>query len=463
MCRAFFISTKAKYLDFVKNAFQIIFSRYFMNSLSNSSYDSCIKTLFSLGRFGIKPGLDTIKHLAIKLGSPEKKFKSIHIAGTNGKGSTASSIASILSASGIKTGLFTSPHLIKFNERISVNGVQISDCEVVEYYEKIKQVDNGYRSATFFEYATAMAFLFFAEKDVEYAVIETGMGGSLDATNIITPCTSIITTISMDHESFLGNTITAITSDKCGIIKKEVPVITGAKNLDALKIIEATANKSYSKLIKIDSDFCLRPSPDLLYSYESKEHGLIDDIEISLNGNHQIDNTALSITACNLLKDERITHESIRYGLKNVSWPGRLEYISKNPIIILDGAHNPEAMEKLCEYLKTNHANKPICLIIGMMSDKDHTRSLTPLAEISSRVIVAESKTPRAEKADYLGNFILHHFGISATIIPDLSEAIRFALSSNKPNELICITGSLYIVGEAKAFFEKKDFQTAPN
>jgi len=432
-------------------------------SYTNMSYDKCIKTLFGLGRFGIKPGLKTIRHLLKQLGSPEQKFKSIHIAGTNGKGSTASNIASILTASGIKTGLFTSPHLIRFNERISVNGLQIADPEVVEFYKKVKQADTEEQSATFFEYATAMAFCFFAEKGIEYAVTETGMGGQLDATNIITPRVSVITTISMDHESFLGNTIEEIAADKSGIIKHQTPVITGVRNHEALKIIETAADGNNSDLLKIDSDFCLVPDKSGSYSYSCKNHGAIDNIQISLNGDHQIDNAALSIATCAILEDKRITHDSVRNGLNSVSWPGRLEYISRNPWIILDGAHNPDAAEKLSEYLKTKHKNKKICVIVGMMKDKDIAGSLLPIAGVSSRVIVTESKSPRAEKAEVLGNFFKKHFGITPHVIPDLPAAINYALSSGRSDELVCITGSLYIAGEAKAFFEKKKFQTAPN
>ncbi|WP_027358317.1 bifunctional folylpolyglutamate synthase/dihydrofolate synthase [Desulforegula conservatrix] len=430
---------------------------------SNQAYYKCIQTLFSLGRFGIKPGLETIRHLLEKLGSPEKKIKSVHIAGTNGKGSTASSIASILSASGIKTGLFTSPHLIRFNERISINGEHISDSEVVEFYEKVKQADTGERPATFFEYATAMAFCFFAENGVEYAVIETGMGGRLDATNTITPCASIITTISKDHESFLGNTISSIASDKSGIIKTGVPVITGVRNREALKVIENEAEGSNSFLLKIDTDFSLIRSPDSSYYYKGNNNDFIGNIEIRLNGDHQIDNTALCIAACNILKDQRITKNSIRNGLKLVSWPGRLEYVSKNPFIILDGAHNPEATEKLCTYLKTMHRDKPVLFIIGMMKDKDHTQSLKPIAGLNPRIIITESKSLRAEKAEELGSFLKESFGITSTVIPDLPEAIKKGLSTKNPEEIICITGSLYIVGEAKAFFNNTDFQTAPN
>jgi len=440
-----------------------------MNSITksptrnNQAYYKCIQTLFSLGRFGIKPGLETIRHLLEKLGSPENKFKSVHIAGTNGKGSTASSLASILSASGIKTGLFTSPHLIRFNERISINGEHISDSEVVEFYEKVKQADTGERPATFFEYASAMAFCFFAENGVEYAVIETGMGGRLDATNTITPCASIITTISMDHESFLGNTIKSIASDKSGIIKTGVPVITGVRNHEALKIIENEANGSNSCLLKIDTDFSLIQGSDSSYFYKDNNNDLIGNIEIGLNGDHQIDNTALCIAACKTLKDQRITKNSIRNGLKLVSWPGRLEYISKSPLIILDGAHNPEATEKLCDYLKTVHKDQPVLFIIGMMKDKDHTQSLKPIAEMNPKIIVTESKSPRAEKAGELGSFLKKSFGITSNVIPDLPEAIKKGLSTKKAEEIICITGSLYIVGEAKAFFNNTDFQTAPN
>lgn len=426
-------------------------------------YDTCIETLFSLGRFGIKPGLEIIRHLLKELGNPQKEFRSIHIAGTNGKGSTAAGIASILQASEIKTGLFTSPHLIRFNERIRIGDTQITDEEVVELYIRVKKADTGERPATFFEYATAMAFCYFADKKVEYAVIEAGMGGRLDSTNIITPCASIITNVSMDHESFLGSNIRQIAYDKSGIIKTGVPLITGSKNPEVLEIFETETRKNNSKLFILGRDFNFTKDQRASLEFIGIQKNAIDGLEINLSGDHQIENMALSIAACRMLKEPRINDSSIKKGASNVLWPGRLEHINKNPDIILDGAHNPDAAEKLSKHLQEYHNGNKICLIIGMMKDKDQSETLKFFSEIASRVIATESKSPRAEKAENIDAIFKKEFGVPSIPIPDIGEAIEYAVNSATIDEMICITGSLYIVGEAKAFFQNQTFQTAPN
>lgn len=426
-------------------------------------YDACIDILFSLGRFGIKPGLEIMEHILDKLGNPEKKFKSIHIAGTNGKGSTASTLASIISASEIKAGLFTSPHLIKFNERIKIDGVQISDNEVVETYERVKEADTGNRPATFFEYATAMAFLLFAEKNVEIAVIEAGMGGRLDSTNVITPCACVITNISMDHEAFLGDSIRAIAKDKSGIIKQGIPVITGVRNTDALKIIEHECAEKGAILLRKGYEFDLIKGKNEVLLYKEKEKEIIADIEVGLKGDHQLENTSLAIATSRMIRDNRITAQTLRKGIRNTIWPGRLETVHHNPEIILDGAHNPEAAERLACHIKKYYPDKTVCLIIGMMKDKDMSGTLSHLSSVSSKIITTESKSPRAAKAKELAALFSIEFHFDAVPISDLPQAIEFAMGAAEKDELICITGSLYIVGEAKAFFEGSDFQTAPN
>lgn len=427
------------------------------------SYDECLKTLFGLGRFGIKPGLETIRHLLNELGCPEKKFKSIHIAGTNGKGSTAAFITSILTASGISTGLFTSPHLVRFNERFTANGVQISDQEIVDIYERVKKADNGNRPATFFEYCVAMAFCFFAEKKVEYAVIEAGMGGRFDATNVISPCVTLITTVSMDHEAFLGNSIKKIASDKSGIVKKGVPLITGSRTKEATPEIESSCRLAGSSMFTIDSDFSSGRDLDGSCHYKSKFFGQIDGIKLGLKGDHQLDNASLAITACKIIDENRIHDESIRIGLLKTTWPGRIEHIMETPCVILDGAHNPESAQKLGEYLKSLGIDRKIWLITGIMKDKEHSLTLQPLINICNRIITTRSTSQRSENPDVLKTFIKSISDMDAISIPDIPKAIDFALNSAAPSDIVCITGSLYVVGEAKAYFNKTDFQTAPN
>lgn len=432
------------------------------------SYELCIRTLFSLGRFGIKPGLETINHLLEKTGNPHKQFRSVHIAGTNGKGSTAAFTSSILISSGIKTGLFTSPHLVRFNERISINNVFIPDSEVVELFNRIKKADTHERPATFFEYATAMAFLYFAENNAEIAVIEAGMGGRLDCTNAVFPEVSVITDVSIDHEQYLGNSLSGIASEKAGIIKHGIPVVTSSRNETVLEIIERKASENNSGFYSIDCDFSLVSDGSGRLSYSGISGEIIRDVKIGLKGDHQIDNAALCLAVCGIIGicDKRITPESSRRGLADAKWPGRLEYVSMNPDIILDGAHNPDAAEKLAAYLEKNYgSSRKITFITGMMADKDQTETLRHLVPIAHRIIFTSSDSHRAENPENLKKTAekISGFNVEIIVISDLKKAVSFCVDNSGQGDVICITGSLYIAGEAKAFFENRRHQTAPN
>lgn len=439
-----------------------------MENNPEDSYERCIRELFSLGRFGIKPGLDVISHLLAKLGNPQNHFRSVHIAGTNGKGSTAAFTSSILISSGIRTGLFTSPHLVRFNERITIDGVQIADSEVVDIYVRVKMADTYERPATFFEYATAMAFLYFAENGVETAVVEAGMGGRLDCTNVIYPEVSVITSVSMDHEYYLGNTLSEIASEKSGIIKNGIPVVTSSRNEIVLEILEKTASEKKACFYALDRDFRLVPdgSSGLLYSGVSGEK--IRCTGIGLKGGHQIDNAALSLAVCGILgvNDRRITPETSSLGIAAAEWPGRLEYVRFNPDIILDGAHNPDSAEKLANYLRQQYSGRiKLTMIIGMMADKDQSETLRHLAGVADRIIFTSSGSHRAETPENLRNLTenIPGFRSEVYLFSDVRQALTFCIDNSEMEEVICIAGSLYIVGEAKAFFEDRKHQTAPN
>lgn len=410
--------------------------------------------MYGLKRFGIKPGLSTIKSMMKYLGNPQDNFACIHVAGTNGKGSIASALASILNISGYKVGLYTSPHLIRFNERIRINNHCISNKNVVASYEAIKNVDCGIRKATFFEYATAMAFYEFHRQKVDWAVIETGMGGRFDATNIIKPALSIISNISVEHKTYLGNTIAKITREKGGIIKKCSPVVTGVKQKSAILPLKDIAAAKSAPLYRLGDEFKVRRNKLGAFTYFGIKN-IWRNLHTGLPGDYQIDNAALAIAACEILNKNKadISLQNIKDGLAQNYWPGRLEIVSTAPFILLDGAHNLIAAQNLAKFLSKNLTDRKITLVIGILSDKPYSAMLRRLLPVCSRTILTRPGTDRAlapEKLYLTAKDIISDIHI----IPDVGKAVRHAIETTPPDDAICIAGSLYVVGEAKEELE---------
>jgi dihydrofolate synthase / folylpolyglutamate synthase len=420
-----------------------------------ATYSDCLKSMYGLRRFGIKLGLSTIQQILSRLGNPQQRFACIHVAGTNGKGSVASFLAAILKASGYKVGLYTSPHLVRFNERICVNNEQISDENVVSAYRAVIDVHVGDREPTFFEYTTAMALYEFGRQGVDWAVIETGMGGRLDATNVLEPVVSIITNVSLEHQGYLGKTLAEIAGEKGGIIKRNTPVVTAVSQPSAISVLESLASDLSAPLFRLKKDFRVRRNADHSFSYYGLDH-VWRGITTSLTGNHQVENAALVLAACELLirGNTIISMEHIQTGLDNTHWPGRLEVVSDHPMIILDGAHNLNASKELAKYLRTELKGRRITLIIGILADKPYAAILGNLLPACSRVILTSPGIDRALSVDSL-------YPIAAAIttevqkIPDVCSAIAFAVQNAQPDEVICVAGSLYVVGEAKAFLNQ--------
>jgi dihydrofolate synthase/folylpolyglutamate synthase len=423
--------------------------------VSKKSYENCLKTMYGFRRFGIKLGLSTIKKILAGLGDPQDNFTCIHVAGTNGKGSVASSLASILQRSGYKTGLYTSPHLVRFNERIQVNNRPISNEKVVASYSAVKNAHSGQRNPTFFEFTTAMAFFEFAAQKVDWAVIETGMGGRLDATNVINPVLSIITNISLEHREYLGNTLTQIAAEKAGIIKKRTPLVTGIRQKKAFAEIERIAAGKKAPLFRLGSNFKVRRSQGQTFSYYGIEN-VWHNLQTALPGSYQVDNAALVLAACEIIgkNNTAITLNNIQEGLAKNHWPGRLEIVSNNPLIILDGAHNLAAARNLAKFLATNFAGKAVTLVIGILDDKPYKEMLKSLLTPATRVILTRAKTNRALEPGKLYE-VAKSLIPDATIIPDVGQAIKNAVETTPRHGAICIAGSLYVVGEAKEAFEK--------
>ncbi len=413
--------------------------------------------MYGLRRFGIKLGLSTIQQILSGLGNPQHRYASVHVAGTNGKGSVASFLASILKSSGYKVGLYTSPHLVRFNERICVNNQQISDENVVSAYRAVTDVYGGDREPTFFEYTTAMALYEFGRQAVDWAVIETGMGGRLDATNVLQPVVSIITNVSLEHQGYLGKTLAEIAGEKGGIIKRNTPVVTAVSQPSAITVLENLASELNAPLFRLKKDFRVRRNADHTFSYYGLDH-VWRGITTSLTGSHQVENAALVLAACELLSrgNTILPLKHIQAGLDNTRWPGRLEVVSDHPMIILDGAHNLNASKELAKYLRTELKGRRITLVIGILEDKPYEAILEHLLPACSRVILTSPKIDRALPVDIL-------YPIAAAItpdvqmIPEVSSAIAFAVQNARPEDVICVAGSLYVVGEAKAFLNQSD------
>ena len=420
------------------------------------TYQSCLNEMYALRRFGIKLGLDTIGRILSGLGNPQEHFNAIHIAGTNGKGSVAATLASILNACGLRTGLYTSPHLVRFNERIVVDRQPISDENVLSAYRTVKTAAKVDREPTFFEFATAMAFHEFKCRKVEWAVVETGMGGRLDATNIIHPALSIITNVSVEHREYLGRRISQIAGEKAGIIKTGVPVVTAVRQKTAIAVVESVAAKRIAPLFRLGKDFRIRRSAADTVTYSGlnvRWRGL----KTALRGGHQLENTALALAACDVLSPVigAIEPECLQRGLAETRWPGRLEQVLDQPLTLLDGAHNLIAARALGRYLKTGLAGRAITLVIGILDDKPYREILSALVPHCRRVILTRPKIDRALPPEKL---IPAASELTAdwSVIPDVAAAVSHAINSTAPDDVVCIAGSLYVVGEAKAALENR-------
>lgn len=406
--------------------------------------------MYSLRRFGIKLGLSTIKSILHNLGNPQDTYRCIHVAGTNGKGSIASALSSILQLSGYKVGLYTSPHLVKFNERIRINNLPISDKNVVKSYQAVNKVIQSDLKVTFFELTTAMAFYEFNRQRVDWAVIEAGMGGRLDATNIIKPVISIISNISVEHQRYLGSTIGQIAGEKGGIIKKSVPVITGVKQKKATSVLKKMAAKQSAPFYRFGDAFRVRRSKNGTFTYFGI-NTVWRNMRTGLLGNHQIDNAAIVLAACEILNQNKtnLSFQNIKEGLAQNRWPGRLEIVSSSPLILLDGAHNLIAARRLAKFLSDNLTDRNITLVAGILDDKPYAAMLAALLPLCNKVILTRPKIDRAlspEKLFPAAKKIVQDI----QIVPDVGKAIKYAIKTVSVNDAICIAGSLYLVGEAK-------------
>ena len=432
------------------------------------NYQESLAYLESLNIFGIKLGLERIQKLLARLELPQERYRTIHVTGTNGKGSVSAMLAGILRHSGIHTGFYSSPHLVSYTERIRVDGQAISEQEFADCLSSIKvyidqMVADGEECPTQFEVLTALAFFYFAIKHVEYAVIEVGLGGLLDSTNVIVPEVSIITNVTLEHADRCGGTLEGVAHHKAGIIKDDVPVVTAAQGV-ALDIIRQQAEEKNADIFVAGEDF----SADFI-SYEGNfqrlefSSGLLGAVKepytLHLLGKHQIENAAVAVMAAKLISnlDSRITNKTIDDALTLVSWPARFEQADYNgQKIIIDGAHNPAGMTALRESLDLYFPAPERVLLLGILKDKDIDTMLDILLRPNDTVVVTVPHSDRASDPQILAGKVAAHVQ-HVEAIADNNEAMNRALELANGEKLLVMAGSLYLVGGLrKLLMDKK-------
>jgi dihydrofolate synthase/folylpolyglutamate synthase len=397
---------------------------------------------------GINLDLGPVTRLLRSLGNPHKNYRTVLVGGSNGKGSVAAMLSSILTRGGFTVGLYTSPHLIDFRERIRINNRMIQQEDLSQLIDQVRNVVT--EDVTYFEFATAVAFLHFYRCQVDLAVLEVGMGGRLDATNVVDPEVSVITTVSLEHQRYLGRNLNSIAREKGGIIKRQGICLTAAKQATVIKTLENICSDRQSRLYRVGKEIRVRRSKGGTFSYDgiSKTY---QNLPISLMGRHQVDNAALALAALELLEDKgySIAEETIVQGLREVRWEGRLEILNDNPRLIVDGAHNPAAISVLYRTLKDDFTYGRLILIFGVLKDKNYGAMLRKLAPLADTIIVTRPKEERALQPDTLRS-VAHHYNKNVEVIDDPRQALLQAVRRAHAHDLICVTGSLYLVGEIK-------------
>jgi dihydrofolate synthase / folylpolyglutamate synthase len=435
-------------------------------------YNESVRYLLTLGRELASPrharaakfDLTNIRALAARMNAPQQKFRSVHIAGTNGKGSTAAMLESVLRAAGYRTGLYTSPHLERINERIRINGAEISGAEFAAAFTQLRDLIEQMLGAgelaahpTFFECMTAMAFDVFARATVDFAVLETGMGGRLDATNIVTPEVSAITQIHFDHENFLGHSIAEIAGEKAGIIKPGVPVVSAADHPEAAEVVRQRAKEMGSELIEIDSVYrvqeiashggfysakVVRPSAPRIFARPVT-------LEPFLAGRYQIRNAITALAAARVLAQRgfHISDHAVATGISSVRWPGRIERVQERPAVFLDGTHNPAGARELAAFWQHDLAGRRIYLVYGSVRDKSVDEIAGILFPLAAKVFVTAPHQPRALSAETLAEMTCD-LARDLEIVTDAGAALDRAIASAGDDDVVFATGSLYLAGE---------------
>ncbi len=402
----------------------------------------------------IRLGLEPVKNLLASLHNPQNNYASILIGGTNGKGSIAATMAAILQAAGYRVGLYTSPHLIDLRERIRVSGEMIGEKELAGYIDEVRE-KVGEEEVTYFEFLTAVAFLYFYRRQVEVAVLEVGLGGRLDATNVVNQAISVISNISLEHQEYLGKRLADIAREKGGIIGEGGVCVTAAKQKQVREILTGICRDRGAKLYQLGKDIRVRRRRDGTFSYQGPHNNYLR-LSCQLKGRHQTENTALALATIDLLgaRGLPVSEGALRQGLEMTKWEGRLEVLSTSPHVVVDGGHNPAGITVLCRALKKEFSYRRLILIFGVLRDKDFAVMLKKIAPLADMVILARPESDRAvspnELAGMAGLYCKH-----VVVHDQPRRALEEARDAAGREDLICVAGSLYLIGEIKRQFGK--------
>jgi len=429
---------------------------------SFTDYEKKTSYVYAPERFDLR----RVDGLLDRLGNPHHRFKSVHVAGTKGKGSTAAMMAAALTAAGARTGLYTSPHLHTFCERIRVGSRLIAREEVTQLVGEVAPAVEAIPDITTFEIITAVGFLHFARQGAEFAVIETGLGGRLDATNVIGPRVAVITSLSLDHTQILGDTLEAIAREKAGIIKSDVPVISAPQLPEARSVIEATCHGRQAPLTVVGRDWTWEPGEA---SLDGQTFRVASDLtgsgdlcqqtyRLPLLGRHQLINATVSIAALHALRSRgmAISADHVFEGLAGVEWPARFEVLSRHPALVVDGAHNADSARRLRQTLADYFPGHDVVLIFGVSADKDIVGMLRELLPAVRHVIVTQANHPRALSAADL-SAVVTELGRQALVAQDAEGALDMALDLAVPGSLICASGSLFVAGDVRLAWMRRN------
>nr|NIS39968.1 bifunctional folylpolyglutamate synthase/dihydrofolate synthase [Desulfuromonadales bacterium] len=413
-------------------------------------YRGSLDYLYGLQRFGIKLGLDNIRALLDRLGNPQRGLTVVHVGGTNGKGSVSAGLAAILSQAGCRVGLYTSPHLLSFTERIRVDGEAISEIEVARLTHELRRLARQI-PATFFEFTTALALCHFQRRRVDVAILEVGMGGRLDATNVVDPCLTVLTPVSVDHAEHLGDNLAAIAGEKAGIIKRNVPVVCAAQAPEAMEVMRRRARLQNAELNVCGESFrfCLADGNFDFVGPDGKMAGL----QTNLAGAHQVENMTLAVAASQILSRQGIPcdEQAVRRGLLRVEWPGRLEWWRGGRDVLLDGAHNVAGMKALAAYLHTLSPRPRLRWVAGFKGDKDYRGLLAGLTPLVQHVYACE---PPSEVAVGRTEIVAaaESLGTAAQEFSSVDDALAAALRDRSAGETVLVAGSLFLVASARQY-----------
>lgn len=438
------------------------------------TYQESISFLDNLQLHKIKLGLEAMCSFLTRVGQPERQLKIVHVAGTNGKGSVSVSLLTILQQAGYKVGLYTSPHLSSVRERFRIDNRYISEEEFAHYAGRIVEA-LGDDTITYFEFTTALAMLWFAESDLDLVILETGLGGRLDATNVASPLVSIITSISMDHETYLGNTLTEVAGEKAGIIKKNVPVVAAGGEKEIVSVLKETAERNSAPLYMLGDEFCYSGASNEDWSWESSRPELgppVHHLRCSMRGAYQRENGSLVIAALRILVNDAgfvVSDEAVQTGMGKVVWPGRLEYLvldrstreltdgsdAKTPHTVrylLDGAHNPEGVKNLALTLREEYTYRNLILVWGAMNDKDIAGGLARVLPLADSLILTRPEGERSAEPEELAAFLPEEERSRAILARDVHDGLERAEGLASPDDIIVVAGSLYLVGAVRAY-----------